>query len=174
MVGAPAGYLIHCLGWGSSPQCLSPSQPWKWSLAELSEGDHLHLICSLEGTPLRQGNLLRIVTTDRNHRKVQIPAESRKDSGRYHCEAVNPANNTVYSDLVDIEGKKITPRDLLFCRWNTKVNRMRRLWANNGEKDIPRISDWETQWKTWNLSGWGASRFHKANIRYPLDILRRC
>lgn len=89
-------------------------------LEEISEGDHLHLICSVEGTlPVTfrwyrsdKESPLHVVTTDRNNVNYQIPVLSREDSGRYRCEAVNPANNTVCSDFIDIKGKKVTLRDL--------------------------------------------------------------
>ncbi|XP_075891792.1 platelet endothelial cell adhesion molecule isoform X3 [Nelusetta ayraudi] len=80
-------------------------------LAEITEGDHLYIICSVEGTPPVTFKWYRsdkkdpvyAITSYSNNTDYQIPVLSRNHSGRYSCEAVNPANNIVYSDFVDIQ-----------------------------------------------------------------------
>lgn len=82
-------------------------------LAEISEGDHLFLICGVTGTPpvtfkwyrSDKENPEHVITSNSNNTNYQIPVLSRKDSGRYRCEAVNNANNVVYTDFVDIPGE---------------------------------------------------------------------
>ncbi|XP_075888856.1 platelet endothelial cell adhesion molecule-like [Nelusetta ayraudi] len=79
-------------------------------LAEITEGGRLYLICSVEGTPpvtfkwyrSDDENPVYAVTSYSHNTHYQIPVLSRKHSGRYRCEAANPANNIVYSDFVDI------------------------------------------------------------------------
>lgn len=83
-------------------------------IAEISEGDHLHLICGVSGTPPVTFKWYRsdkeypvhVITCNLNNTDYQIPVLSGEDSGRYRCEAVNYANNIVYSDFVDIQGEK--------------------------------------------------------------------
>lgn len=83
-------------------------------LAQVNEGDNLRLICSVEGSPpvtfkwYRSDKEipLQVETTYMNSIDYQIPVLSSKDSGRYRCEAINPANS-VHSDLTYIEGKKM-------------------------------------------------------------------
>lgn len=98
-------------------------------LPDISEGDHLYLICGTKGTPpitfkwYRVGTEqpLEATTSYRNNTDYQIPFLSKDHSGRYYCEAVNHANNVVRSDRVSIEGETDgsvgTPPslDLLFC-----------------------------------------------------------
>ncbi|XP_028310070.1 platelet endothelial cell adhesion molecule isoform X3 [Gouania willdenowi] len=80
-------------------------------LPDISEGDHLYLICAVKGSPpvtfkwYRVGDKLPLntTTTDKNHKDFQIPALSKQDSGIYYCEAVNHANTIVQSDRVTIE-----------------------------------------------------------------------
>lgn len=83
-------------------------------IAEVSEGDHLHLICGVSGTPPVTFKWYRsdkkypldVITSNLNNTDYQIPVLSGEDSGKYRCEAVNFANNIVYSDFVDIQGEK--------------------------------------------------------------------
>ncbi|XP_075888860.1 platelet endothelial cell adhesion molecule-like [Nelusetta ayraudi] len=80
-------------------------------LAEITEGGRLYLICSVEGTPPvtfkwyrsdDENPVYAVTSYSHNTQHYQIPVLSRKHSGRYRCEAANPANNIVYSDFVDI------------------------------------------------------------------------
>ncbi|XP_034542939.1 platelet endothelial cell adhesion molecule isoform X2 [Notolabrus celidotus] len=81
------------------------------NVAEISEGDHLFLICGVDGTPpvtfkwYQVGNELPLYTTtaNLNHSNYQVPLLSKEHSGTYHCEAINYANNVVRSDPVVIE-----------------------------------------------------------------------
>lgn len=101
-------------------------------LPDISEGDHLYLICGTKGTPpvtfkwYRVGSEQPLYTTtsNRNNTDYQIPLLSKEHSGKYYCEAVNHANNVVGSNRVTIEGETDeysrlvgTPPspDLLFC-----------------------------------------------------------
>lgn len=85
-------------------------------LAEITEGDNLYLICSVEGTPpvtfkwyrSDNENPVHAITVYSNNTDYHIPLLSRTHSGRYHCEADNPAINIVYSDFVDIQGEQTT------------------------------------------------------------------
>ncbi|KAM7009978.1 platelet endothelial cell adhesion molecule isoform 5-T5 [Tautogolabrus adspersus] len=80
-------------------------------VAEISEGDHLFLICGVDGTPpvtfnwYRVGNpqSLHSTTSNMNHSNYQVPFLSKEHADKYYCEAVNYANNVVRSDLVIIE-----------------------------------------------------------------------
>ncbi|XP_040891547.1 platelet endothelial cell adhesion molecule isoform X3 [Toxotes jaculatrix] len=80
-------------------------------LSEISEGDHLYLICGTKGTPpvtfrwYRSGRKQPLYTTtsDSNNTAYQVPSLSKHHSGRYHCEAVNHANNVIHSEMVNIE-----------------------------------------------------------------------
>lgn len=82
-------------------------------LARYTEGGHLYLICSVEGTPpvtfkwfrADEESPVYVATSSSNNTDYQIPVLSRKHSGRYRCEAVNPANNIVSSGFVDIRGE---------------------------------------------------------------------
>ncbi|XP_029950005.1 platelet endothelial cell adhesion molecule isoform X2 [Salarias fasciatus] len=78
---------------------------------EVSEGDHLVLICGVRGTPpvtfkwYRVGTIepLNFTTTDNKHKDYQIPRVSNDDSGTYYCEAYNSANGMVRSEQVTIQ-----------------------------------------------------------------------
>ncbi|KAK5927138.1 hypothetical protein CgunFtcFv8_022656 [Champsocephalus gunnari] len=80
-------------------------------LPEISEGDHLYLICGVNGTPpvtfkwYRVGNKhpLYTITTYMNNTNYRVSALSKEHSGKYYCEAINHANIVVRSDLVTIE-----------------------------------------------------------------------
>ncbi|GLD73659.1 platelet endothelial cell adhesion molecule-like isoform X3 [Lates japonicus] len=80
-------------------------------LPEISEGDHLYLICGTKGTPpvtfkwYRVGNKqpLHTTTSDKNNTDYRVPNLSKAHSGTYYCEAVNYANNIVRSEKVTIE-----------------------------------------------------------------------
>ncbi|XP_069569992.1 platelet endothelial cell adhesion molecule isoform X1 [Brachyistius frenatus] len=80
-------------------------------LPEISEGDHLYLICGVKGTPpvtfkwYRVGSRqpLSTTTSDKNHKDYQIQALSKEHRGTYYCEAINHANNIVQSAEVKIE-----------------------------------------------------------------------
>uniref|UniRef100_UPI0037E9161E platelet endothelial cell adhesion molecule isoform X3 n=1 Tax=Semicossyphus pulcher TaxID=241346 RepID=UPI0037E9161E len=80
-------------------------------LADISEGDHLFLICGIAGTPpvtfrwYRVGSAQPFNTTisNLNHTSYQVPLLSKEHSGTYYCEAVNLANNIVRSNPVIIE-----------------------------------------------------------------------
>ncbi|XP_068176843.1 platelet endothelial cell adhesion molecule isoform X4 [Antennarius striatus] len=81
------------------------------NLPDVSEGDHLYLVCSVKGSPpvtfkwYRVGSELplHITTSHDTNADYQIPALSKDHSGTYYCEAVNHANNVVRSDPVVIE-----------------------------------------------------------------------
>lgn len=83
------------------------------NLAEMSEGDHLYLICGVKGTPpvtfkwYRSDSKLPLNTTIsfKNNTNYQISRLSKQHSGKYHCEAVNHASKVVRSDPVIIEGE---------------------------------------------------------------------
>ncbi|XP_041640998.1 platelet endothelial cell adhesion molecule isoform X3 [Cheilinus undulatus] len=78
--------------------------------AEISEGDHLYLICGVEGTPpvtftwYRVGDELPLNSTisNKNHTNYQVPLLTKDHGGSYYCEAFNYANS-VRSDPVIIE-----------------------------------------------------------------------
>ncbi|XP_031140441.1 platelet endothelial cell adhesion molecule isoform X2 [Sander lucioperca] len=78
---------------------------------EISEGDHLYLICGVAGTPpvtfkwYRVGyeQPLNTTTSNKNNTAYQVPKVSKQDSGTYYCEAFNHANNVVISDEVNIQ-----------------------------------------------------------------------
>ncbi|XP_065819202.1 platelet endothelial cell adhesion molecule isoform X7 [Labrus bergylta] len=80
-------------------------------IAEISEGDHLFLICGVDGTPpviftwYRVGNQQPVhnTTSNTNHSNYQVPLLSKEHADNYYCEAVNHANNVVRSDPVIIE-----------------------------------------------------------------------
>ncbi|KAM9856646.1 platelet endothelial cell adhesion molecule isoform 3-T3 [Aulostomus maculatus] len=80
-------------------------------LPEISEGDHLFLICMVKGTPpvifkwYRVGRESPLFTTNSewNSSDFQIENLAKKDSGTYYCEALNFANNLVRSGPVTIE-----------------------------------------------------------------------
>ncbi|XP_042253568.1 platelet endothelial cell adhesion molecule isoform X3 [Thunnus maccoyii] len=95
-------------------------------LPEISEGDHLYLICGTQGTPpvtfkwYRVGNKQPLFTTtsNNNHTNYQVSGLTKQHSGTYYCEAVNHANNAVSSELVDIEVNLATWKKALiggFC-----------------------------------------------------------
>ncbi|KAL7404555.1 hypothetical protein ABVT39_016342 [Epinephelus coioides] len=79
-------------------------------LPEISEGDHLYLICGVKGTPpvtfkwYRDGHEQPLYTTtsNKNNTDYQVPTLSKEHSGTYYCEAFNHANK-VRSDRVTIE-----------------------------------------------------------------------
>uniref|UniRef100_A0A3Q3VZS2 Ig-like domain-containing protein n=1 Tax=Mola mola TaxID=94237 RepID=A0A3Q3VZS2_MOLML len=81
------------------------------NVGEISEGDHLYLICGVKGTPpvtfkwyrSDRTQSLYATTSYNNNTSYEIPLLSKGHSGKYHCEAVNHANNVVRSDLVTIE-----------------------------------------------------------------------
>lgn len=83
------------------------------NVGEISEGDHLYLICGVKGTPpvtfkwyrSDRTQSLYATTSYNNNTSYEIPLLSKGHSGKYHCEAVNHANNVVRSDLVTIEGE---------------------------------------------------------------------
>ncbi|XP_068176844.1 platelet endothelial cell adhesion molecule isoform X5 [Antennarius striatus] len=83
------------------------------NLPDVSEGDHLYLVCSVKGSPpvtfkwYRVGSELplHITTSHDTNADYQIPALSKDHSGTYYCEAVNHANNVVRSDPVVIEAR---------------------------------------------------------------------
>ncbi|TWW59785.1 Platelet endothelial cell adhesion molecule [Takifugu flavidus] len=70
------------------------------NLSEISEGDHLYLICGVKGSPpitfkwYRSGQATPVHTAmaDKNHTDFQIPLLSKDHSGEYYCEAINYAN----------------------------------------------------------------------------------
>ncbi|XP_039672667.1 platelet endothelial cell adhesion molecule isoform X3 [Perca fluviatilis] len=80
-------------------------------LSDISEGDHLYLLCSVVGTPpvtfkwYRVGDEQPLYTTtsNENNTAYQIPEVSKQDSGAYYCEAFNHANNVVISNQVNIQ-----------------------------------------------------------------------
>ncbi|XP_070769805.1 platelet endothelial cell adhesion molecule isoform X3 [Enoplosus armatus] len=80
-------------------------------LLEISEGDHLYLICGIKGTTpvtfkwYRVGNEqpLHTTTTYKNNSDYQVHPLSKEHSGMYYCEAFNHANNVIRSDRVTIE-----------------------------------------------------------------------
>ncbi|XP_035038540.2 platelet endothelial cell adhesion molecule isoform X2 [Hippoglossus stenolepis] len=80
-------------------------------IPEISEGDHLYLICGTKGSPpvtfkwYRDGNKqpLFTTTTDKNNTHYQVSHLSKEHSGTYYCEAVNHANIVVRSEKVTIE-----------------------------------------------------------------------
>ncbi|XP_049427454.1 platelet endothelial cell adhesion molecule isoform X3 [Epinephelus fuscoguttatus] len=79
-------------------------------LPEISEGDHLYLICGVKGTPpvtfkwYRDGHEQPLYTTtsNKNNTDYQVPTLSKEHSGTYYCEAFNHANK-VRSERVTIE-----------------------------------------------------------------------
>lgn len=82
-------------------------------LPDISEGNHLFLICGANGTPpvtfkwYREGSKqpLHTITSATNNTNYEIPLVSREHSGRYHCEADNHANIVVRSEMVEIQGE---------------------------------------------------------------------
>ncbi|XP_018534017.1 platelet endothelial cell adhesion molecule isoform X3 [Lates calcarifer] len=80
-------------------------------LPEISEGDHLYLICGTKGTPpvtfkwyrVGKEQPLHTTTSEKNNTDYQVPNLSKAHSGTYYCEAVNHANNIVRSEEVTIE-----------------------------------------------------------------------
>lgn len=87
------------------------------NLSEISEGDHLYLICGVKGSPpitfkwYRSGQAAPVHTTtaNMNHTDFQVPLLSKDHSGKYHCEAINYAN-FIHSEPVIIVGE--TPQQL--------------------------------------------------------------
>ncbi|KAG7252303.1 hypothetical protein CRUP_018088, partial [Coryphaenoides rupestris] len=81
------------------------------SLADVSEGNTLILICGVTGTPpitfkwfrTDGSQPLYASTTNRVSLDYQIPRIGRDDSATYYCEALNLANNTVHSQWVTVE-----------------------------------------------------------------------
>ncbi|KAG7269465.1 hypothetical protein CRUP_029178 [Coryphaenoides rupestris] len=81
------------------------------SLADVSEGNTLILICGVTGTPpitfkwfrTDGSQPLYASTTNRVSLDYQIPRIGRDDSATYYCEASNLANNTVHSQWVTVE-----------------------------------------------------------------------
>ncbi|XP_067440389.1 platelet endothelial cell adhesion molecule-like isoform X4 [Thunnus thynnus] len=95
-------------------------------LPEISEGDHLYLICGTQGTPpvtfkwYRVGNKQPLFTTtsNNNHTNYQVSGLTKQHSGTYYCEAVNHANKAFSSEFVDIEVNLATWKKALiggFC-----------------------------------------------------------
>ena len=84
------------------------------NVGEISEGDHLYLICGVKGTPpvtfkwyrSDSSQPLHTTTSYMNNTSYEIPLLSKVHSGKYHCEAFNHANNVVRSELVTIEGER--------------------------------------------------------------------
>nr|XP_046258529.1 platelet endothelial cell adhesion molecule isoform X3 [Scatophagus argus] len=80
-------------------------------LKEIPEGNHLHLICGVQGTPpitfkwYREGNEhpLYTTTTMTNNTYYEFHSLSKDHSGGYYCEAVNHANKVVRSEPVRIK-----------------------------------------------------------------------
>ncbi|XP_070711966.1 platelet endothelial cell adhesion molecule isoform X3 [Pempheris klunzingeri] len=80
------------------------------NLPDISEGDHLILICGVKGSPpvnftwFLVGKEVPLYNTpsDRNNTSYQIPISSKEHSGAYYCEAANQAN-VVRSEPVIIE-----------------------------------------------------------------------
>ncbi|XP_078121671.1 platelet endothelial cell adhesion molecule isoform X3 [Sander vitreus] len=81
------------------------------NLPEITEGDHLYLICGVAGTPPITFKWYRVgyeqplytTTSNKNNTDYQVPKVSKQDSGTYYCEAFNHANNVVVSDRVNIQ-----------------------------------------------------------------------
>lgn len=90
------------------------------SILEISEGDHLYLICGVKGSPpitfkwYRSGQAKPVhqITANNNHSDYQIPLLSKDHSGEYHCEAINHAN-FIHSDPVTIAGETLTAPNTL-------------------------------------------------------------
>lgn len=87
----------------------------------------MYLICTTSGTPpvtfkwyhLDTKRLVHTATSNSNNTDFQIPALFKKDSGTYHCEAANRADNVVYSNPVVIEGERTIIcflRDIVYLR----------------------------------------------------------
>lgn len=82
------------------------------NVSEISEGDHLYLICGVKGTPpitfkwYRSDQEKPLYTTiaNKNNTDFQIPLLAKQHSGKYHCKAGNYAN-FIYSEPVIIEGE---------------------------------------------------------------------
>lgn len=82
-------------------------------LADISEGNDLHLICSVKGTPpitfwwhrVGKREPLKIATLDENHADYHFTVSSKEQSGAYYCVMENRANNKVESNQVNIEGE---------------------------------------------------------------------
>lgn len=83
--------------------------------ADISEGDHLYLICGVKGTPpitfkwyrSDQEKAQNETTVNKNNTDFQIPVVSKEHSGWYHCEAFNQAN-TIHSQAVNIQGETLS------------------------------------------------------------------
>lgn len=81
-------------------------------LSEISEGDHLYLICGVKGSPpitfkwyrSGQATAMHTITVNNNHTDFQISLASKNNNGEYHCEAINYAN-FVHSEPVIIAGE---------------------------------------------------------------------
>ncbi|XP_068607021.1 LOW QUALITY PROTEIN: platelet endothelial cell adhesion molecule [Brachionichthys hirsutus] len=79
-------------------------------LPDVSEGDHLYLICGVKGTPpitfkwYRVGSELPLYATTSHDTSAdyQVRSLAKEHGGSYYCEAVNHANNVVRSDPVTI------------------------------------------------------------------------
>lgn len=82
------------------------------SSLELSEGEELHFICSVNGTgPVtfkwyRTGSVvpLQTNTTTETYSILEIKPVSKNDSDEYYCEASNGANK-VRSEHVNVQGE---------------------------------------------------------------------
>lgn len=80
------------------------------NITEISEGNHLFLICGVRGSPpvtfkwyrKDSEHPLHVTTSNQNNSNYQVASLSKEDSGMYYCEAVNSAN-TIHSDPVIIE-----------------------------------------------------------------------
>ncbi|KAM3864681.1 platelet endothelial cell adhesion molecule [Diretmus argenteus] len=80
-------------------------------LADIAEGDHLYLICSIRGTPpvtfkwYRSGNTqpLFAITSFQASMDYQVERLRSEHSGTYYCEATNHANVMVTSQSVTID-----------------------------------------------------------------------
>lgn len=80
---------------------------------EIYEGQHLYLLCRVDGTPpvtfkwYHVGNNLPLYTNTSNedNSRYEVPSVSKEHSGRYYCEAFNHANKVVRSEQVTITGE---------------------------------------------------------------------
>ncbi|XP_067354497.1 platelet endothelial cell adhesion molecule isoform X4 [Channa argus] len=88
----------------------NPSLRVRPELPEVSEGNPMLLTCSVEGTPpvtfklYREGRDLPLEskTVEQLSFHYQLERLSKEHSGKYYCEAINPANK-VNSEPIDIE-----------------------------------------------------------------------
>ncbi|XP_056228001.1 platelet endothelial cell adhesion molecule isoform X3 [Seriola aureovittata] len=79
--------------------------------SKVSEGEDLYLICGTKGTPPVTFKLYRVGTkaplftntSQQNNTNFRVPNLSKEHSGKYYCEAINPANNLVVSEKIAIE-----------------------------------------------------------------------